>query len=443
MTTDRDFDRIAAAWLADGPAELSDRVLDAAIDEIHLTPQRHGLRLRLPWRFPTMTMPVRIGAIVALGALVLAGAMALGGAGFGRTTTIPSQAPASAPAAVVPSPTEALASGILSTSGVPVLDTLFTSPRNGYSVRYPAGWTATPGTQSWPHGKPILWGDPAMDAIQTSDARFVAAAQKLAASETADQWFKAYCLGSAEDTGQCDTVPGSWEPVKMSSSGGAGMEAYIDLDGPAAQGGTIVPGGKVFDAVAVAGDTAYAFTLDGDVDRPMFDAFMSTVHLYPGSLISLPELTKRFTSPMFGYSVGVAPDWTTEPATQHWRGLSNDVLDGITITGTDSGFGGASQPLGSQTFDEFLAAYHTKNLASVPAGCDGGDPSKWPEIQIGDKTGRLQNLCNAADAFVEAGGRVYIFEWGSESFDTSRHLSLASWKELLTSVALDPASAKK
>ena len=36
MTTDRDFDRIAAAWLADGPEELSDRVLDSVADQIHL-----------------------------------------------------------------------------------------------------------------------------------------------------------------------------------------------------------------------------------------------------------------------------------------------------------------------------------------------------------------------------------------------------------------------
>jgi hypothetical protein len=51
-------------------------------------------------------------------------------------------------------------------------------------------------------------------------------------------------------------------------------------------------------------------------------------------------------------------------------------------------------------------------------------------------------LCNAADAFVEAGGRVYILEWGNATFDASQHLSIEAWKELLTSVVLDPASAK-
>jgi hypothetical protein len=40
MNGHRDLDRIVGAWLTEGPAELADRVLDAALDEIHLTHQR-------------------------------------------------------------------------------------------------------------------------------------------------------------------------------------------------------------------------------------------------------------------------------------------------------------------------------------------------------------------------------------------------------------------
>ena len=46
MTTERDFDRIATAWLADGPDELSERVIDAAVDQIHLTRQRRAIARR-------------------------------------------------------------------------------------------------------------------------------------------------------------------------------------------------------------------------------------------------------------------------------------------------------------------------------------------------------------------------------------------------------------
>lgn len=72
MNTDRDFDRIAMAWLADGPEELSDRVLDAVVDEIHVTRQRRALRL--PWRFSTMTTTARVATAAVIGVLAVGGA---------------------------------------------------------------------------------------------------------------------------------------------------------------------------------------------------------------------------------------------------------------------------------------------------------------------------------------------------------------------------------
>ena len=63
-----DFDRIAAAWLADGPTELADRVLDAALEEVHLTHQRRRW-FRAPWRTSTMT---KFAGLAAAGVAVLA-----------------------------------------------------------------------------------------------------------------------------------------------------------------------------------------------------------------------------------------------------------------------------------------------------------------------------------------------------------------------------------
>ena len=40
--TDNEFDRTARAWLADGPNQISDRALRAALDEIHVTRQRRA-----------------------------------------------------------------------------------------------------------------------------------------------------------------------------------------------------------------------------------------------------------------------------------------------------------------------------------------------------------------------------------------------------------------
>jgi len=68
MTTDRDVDRITAAFLRDGPAELSDRVLDDAFSEIHLTRQRR--RPAVPWRNgPVSSFSPRLAAIIAVIAL--------------------------------------------------------------------------------------------------------------------------------------------------------------------------------------------------------------------------------------------------------------------------------------------------------------------------------------------------------------------------------------
>lgn len=70
MTTNSDFDRHAAAFLADGPTELADRVLDAALREVHQTRQRR--RWSTPWRASFMSLRLTAGilmAVVAVGGL--------------------------------------------------------------------------------------------------------------------------------------------------------------------------------------------------------------------------------------------------------------------------------------------------------------------------------------------------------------------------------------
>src|SRR6478672_7110832 len=40
MNGNTDFDRIAQSWLQDGPTEMPDRSLQAALDEVHVTSQQ-------------------------------------------------------------------------------------------------------------------------------------------------------------------------------------------------------------------------------------------------------------------------------------------------------------------------------------------------------------------------------------------------------------------
>ncbi len=62
--TESDFDRAARLWLEDGPNQLSDRVLQAALDEIHVTRQRRAVWPA--WRFPSMSNTIRLAAAVAV-----------------------------------------------------------------------------------------------------------------------------------------------------------------------------------------------------------------------------------------------------------------------------------------------------------------------------------------------------------------------------------------
>jgi N-acetylneuraminic acid mutarotase len=75
MTDQRELDRLLGAYFEKGTNELSDRVIDAALDQIDHTRQRSALRL--PRRFPTMTMPIRIATAAVIGVLAVGGAFYL------------------------------------------------------------------------------------------------------------------------------------------------------------------------------------------------------------------------------------------------------------------------------------------------------------------------------------------------------------------------------
>jgi hypothetical protein len=108
MSTDQDFDRLADAWMAEGPFDLADPVLERALDEVHRTRQRPPLGR--PWRIPMrnrLPLALALVAIVAIGGLVVAG--------LGRSSaTIGTDAPSNQPTVAVPSasaPASSAASG--------------------------------------------------------------------------------------------------------------------------------------------------------------------------------------------------------------------------------------------------------------------------------------------------------------------------------------------
>jgi len=91
MTSDRDIERILGSWLADGPAQVADRVIDDLATRINHQRQRPAWRLRA-WRFSTM--PTQLRFVVAIGALLVAalagGVIFLGGGGRSQQPSSPS-----------------------------------------------------------------------------------------------------------------------------------------------------------------------------------------------------------------------------------------------------------------------------------------------------------------------------------------------------------------
>jgi hypothetical protein len=109
MTTERDFDRIARAWLDASPDEAPDRVIAAVLQAVDSTPQ-----VRSPWRWltwrsrPMNRIPLALGAAAIV---AVAGALVLSTSGPGPDVgTSPTPESSSSPSG----------SPVISSSGSPV-----------------------------------------------------------------------------------------------------------------------------------------------------------------------------------------------------------------------------------------------------------------------------------------------------------------------------------
>jgi Galactose oxidase, central domain/Kelch motif len=106
MTDQRELDRVLDAFLLEGTDEVADRVIDAALDQIDHTRQRRALRM--PRRFSTMTMPIRLAAAAVIGVLAVGGALYLtrpGQPAVGGSGPAPSASASASQSAATPSPT--------------------------------------------------------------------------------------------------------------------------------------------------------------------------------------------------------------------------------------------------------------------------------------------------------------------------------------------------
>lgn len=139
--TDNDFDQTARLWLEDGPTALSDRVLQAALDDIHVTPQRRSWSpvRRVFSMIPTFRIAIGAVAIVlvaVIGFNLLPGGSGVGGGPAANPTPAPTPTPTPIPLPLNP---EEL---VVSEPGTYLIDDPFPIP---VTISVPPGWAGTVG----------------------------------------------------------------------------------------------------------------------------------------------------------------------------------------------------------------------------------------------------------------------------------------------------------
>jgi len=262
MSTNSNFDRIAEAWLAEGPTQLADRVLDAALDEVHLTRQRR--RLPALWRFNPMPTSVRLVAAAVIGVLAV-GLLYL---------NLPGRNDVGGPSPTI--------NPLLNTATW----TAFTSPRYGFSAKYPASFAAVPSELAWrmPNASGNMF-DGFHDDGAVKWLNGISTLLPVGASR--DDWYDEYrrdlvedevawepesCFTPREDWSST-TVDGLAADLRMSC---AGLEAFVFV------------ADRVYMFGAYAYDGVTPPTLEPGVSdelRDLFELWLTTITLDPTSAL--------------------------------------------------------------------------------------------------------------------------------------------------------------
>lgn len=404
----QEFDPRIAEWLEGDPDGAPDAVLETVLAAFPSIPQRRATRV--PSR-PNPMNRLALFVATAVGIVLIGGALLVFRPGRGPGVGGPSPAAIPSSATVGPSGSSAAAA---SSSAALLLEKTFTSALYGYTVDIPAGWTRLPAALEWTAGSVNNWASGFNDELKGTDIRFSGAAQVLAKGQTADDWLAAYASGGD---------PKKWPRVRID-----GQIGSIDADGVPALGGTIVPGGRMYDAVVVSRNVAFNFNMDGNVDRATFDAFLATV-----KLPALASLDQVYSSAIAGFSVNYPTDWSVMPATKPWRaGYEPDSTMWDTL-GNKPSFTGTSTRLPTgMSFETWYAAYD----AARGAGTCGAAALEEP-VTVDRVVGRLDAHCPDfyLEAVVPTSGRVYILTLYAP-------VTRPEFRAFLDTIHLTPATAK-
>ena len=263
MTHERDFDRLARAWLELAPDEAPDRVVAAVLQAAEATPQ---VRRRVAWptwrSFSMNRLPMAAGAAAILVILVGAGFLLsrqpeTTGAGVAATPS-----PTAVPSAASVSPTPAVSPG----------PSRFMSPLYHYAVDLPAGWLAREARLPWRTGMPG-YESPVIDVFHRPDGELLwgfAGSTDLDLAGLTDERIAAN-LADHGDT--CPPKPALREPIDV--AGQPGMMLAWDC------GLLINMAFTIKDGISyqfVFRDSTIVAATDA-ADRATFDHFLNAIEL--------------------------------------------------------------------------------------------------------------------------------------------------------------------
>ncbi len=274
------FDPRIADWLEDDPHAAPDQALDVVLAAFPSIKQRRAWRV--PWRVPGMNTPLRLGlTAAAVGAVAIGSLLVVnrGTSGPGGQTPAPTASPAPT-ATPVPSSSSSASKDLLDVSTW----TAFTSPRYGFSARYPATYRAVPSETYW--RMPDTAGN-MFDGFQGAGAAkwLNGISTLLPVGATRDDWYDEYRRDLVEDDNP-------WEPATCFTA----REDWTSttVDGHVAD---LRVGCEALEAFVFVEDRVYFFggyayeTLNpptaepgvSDELRDLFELWLTTITLDPAS----------------------------------------------------------------------------------------------------------------------------------------------------------------
>jgi hypothetical protein len=203
-------------YLADQGERLPDRVLQDALTEIDHADQRR--RISLPWRFPVMSTPIRLGLVAA--AVIIA---ALGGIYLLGSRPSPNVAASPSSTAATPTTTPTASPSL---GGGPAM-TAFTSSQYGYTVQAPSAYQAIPATTAWPAGEALGPETEWTDRFRAGTNFVGIASQQLPANMSGAEWLDAYAR--TVENRECGGPASAW--TEMTYQGNPGRTLSFDCGG--------------------------------------------------------------------------------------------------------------------------------------------------------------------------------------------------------------------